>query len=397
MGMRAAPRKRGGLRQGSCGRGEAMDYIRTEAGVERVAAALRRAPLFAADTEAAGYHRYHDRVCLLQLSTRTETFLIDTLEVTALGALALVFATPEHEVVLHDADYDLRLLARDFDIRVSGLFDTKLAAQLIGEEAFGLSALVEKYLGARLDKKHQRADWAQRPLPLEMLEYATEDTRHLPGLRDVLKAELERQGRTHWAEEEFALRETTRWQPARDGDAYLRLKNTRDLGPRQMAALRALYDWREAIASRRDVAAFRVVGNEVLVNVARALARDARQVARVAGVPASVAERYGADMSAAVQQALGLSEAELPQRPRAPRRPPPDPDFDARVEQLKRVRDAAAGSLGLERGFLMPRQQLEAIARLRPRTPDELMEVEDMRRWQVEALGNRLLQVIRSA
>lgn len=382
--------------QGSCGRVEAMDYIRTEEGVQRVATALQRAPLFAADTEAAGYHRYHDRVCLLQLSTRTETFLIDTLAVTQLTALAPVFETPEHEVVLHDADYDLRLLARDFDIRVAGLFDTKLAAQLIGEEAFGLSALVEKYVGARLDKKHQRADWAQRPLPEEMLQYATEDTRHLPALRDVLKAELEKLGRMHWAEEEFTLRETTRWHAARDGDAYLRLKNTRDLGPRQMAALRELYDWREAVASRRDVAAFRVVGNDVLVNVARALARDARQVARVEGVPASVAERYGAEMGAAVQRALGLTEAELPQRPRPLRRPPPDPDFDARVEQLKRARDAAAEALRLERGFLMPRQQLEAIARLRPRSRAELMEVEDMRRWQVEALGDRLLKAVRS-
>ena len=374
-----------------------MHYIRTEDGVEGAAVALRRVPLFAADTEAAGYHRYHDRVCLLQLSTRTETFLIDTLEVTKLAALAPVFASPEHEVVLHDADYDLRLLARDFEIRVAGLFDTKLAAQLLGEEAFGLSALVEKYVGARLDKKHQRADWAQRPLPPEMLQYATEDTRYLPALRDVLKAELEQRGRMHWAEEEFALRETTRWPPANDGDAYLRLKNTRDLGPRQMAALRELYDWREAVASRRDVAAFRVVGNDVLVNIARALARDARQVARVDGVPASVADRYGAELGAAVQRALALAERELPQRRRPPRRPPPDPDFDARVEQLKRVRDAAAAMLGLERGFLMPRQQLEAIARLRPRTREELMEVEDMRRWQVEALGDRLLQAIRSA
>jgi len=374
-----------------------MDYIRTEEEVERVAAELERAPLFAADTEAAGYHRYHDRVCLLQVSTRTDTFLIDTLAVTNLAPLAAVFAAPEHEVVLHDADHDLRLLARDFDIRVGGLFDTKLAAQLIGEEAFGLGALVEKYVGARLDKKHQRADWAQRPLPPEMLQYATEDTRHLPALRDVLKAELERLGRTHWAAEEFALRETTRWQPSRDGDGYLRLKNTRDLGPRQMAALRELYEWRESVASRRDVAAFRVVGNDVLVNVARALARDARQVARVEGVPASVAERYGSELGAAVQRALGLAEAELPQRPRPLRRPPPDPEFDARVEQLKRVRDAAAESLGLERGFLMPRQQLEAIARLRPRTPEALMEVEDMRRWQVEALGDRLLKGVRSA
>src|SRR5690606_24640794 len=123
---------------------------------------------------------------------REQTFLIDTLSVSDLSSLAPIFADARHEVILHDADYDLRLLARDHDIRVGGLFDTKLAAQLLGEPAFGLGALVEKYLGTRLDKKHQRADWAQRPLPQEMLSYAAEDTQHLPELRDRLKAELER-------------------------------------------------------------------------------------------------------------------------------------------------------------------------------------------------------------
>jgi ribonuclease D len=99
-------------------------------------------------------------------------------------------------------------------------------------------------------------------------------------------------------------------------------------------------------------------------------------------------------MAAAVQRALAIPERELPQRQRGPRRPPPDPVFDEQVERLKRARDAAAEDLGLERGFLMPRQQLEAIARLRPRSVDELSKVEDVRRWQIEALGDRLLKTI---
>lgn len=372
-----------------------MEYIRTESEVGRVVGALSGVPLFAVDTEAAGYHRYHDRICLLQISTRTETFLIDTLAIERLDGLSPLFASRDHEVVLHDADYDLRLLARDYDIRVGGLFDTKLAAQLIGEKAFGLGALVEKYVGTRLDKKHQRADWAQRPLPPEMLAYATEDTRHLPVLRDALKAELERLGRWHWAEEEFGLREQARWESDGDDSAYLRLKNTRDLTPRQLAALRELYGWREGVASRRDVATFRVVGNEVLVAVARGLPRDVRQLARVDGVPASIAERYGSDMVEAVARAQGLKDQDLPRRVRPPRRPAPDPDFDDQVDRLKRIRDAAAESLNLDRGFLMPRHQLEAVARLRPQTLDQLGTVEDMRRWQLEALGERLLQAVR--
>jgi ribonuclease D len=372
-----------------------MEYIRNNEEIGVVVSALSAAPLFAADTEAAGYHRYHDRICLLQLSTRDRTFLVDTLSVKSLAELEPIFASRRHEVVLHDADYDLRLLYRDFGIRVGGLFDTKLAAQLIGESSFGLGALVEKYLGTRLDKKHQRADWAQRPLPADMLAYAAEDTRHLPPLRDRLREELQRLGRVHWAEEEFALREHARWNGPPDEEAYLRVKNTRDLTPRQLVALRELYAWREEVARRRDVATFRVVSNDILIALARSLPQQAADVAQTVGVPASIADRHGADMAAAVRRALAVPEHELPQRQRAPRRPPPDAELDQRVERLKRARDAAADALGMERGFLMPRHQLESVARLKPSGLDQLGEVPDIRNWQIEALGERLIRALK--
>jgi ribonuclease D len=372
-----------------------MELIRSTEGLQAVAEAVAEVRLFAVDTEAAGYHRYHDRICLLQISTRATTFLIDTLELDRIDPLAPLFASPAQEVILHDADYDLRLLARDYGVQVGGLFDTKIAAQLLGEAAIGLGALVEKYVGARLEKKHQRADWAQRPLSASMLEYAAEDTRHLPALRDRLYEELERAGRLHWAREEFGLQEAARWEPGENGpDGYLRVKHTRDLGPRQMAALRELYRWRESVAERRDVATFRIAGNDVLAAVARALPRDARELARTDGVPSSIADRHGTELLDAVARALSLPEAALPQRERLPRRPPPDPVLEERADRLKRARDAAADELRLDRGFLMPRQQLEEMARLQPRTLDELAQVPDMRRWQVEALGERLLRAL---
>lgn len=372
-----------------------MEYIRTLAELETAAAHIGTTRLLAVDTEAAGYHRYHDSICLVQLSTRDRTYIVDALAVTDLQPLRAAFEDAAHEIVLHDADYDLRLLWRDHDLHVRGLFDTKVAAQLIGETAFGLGALVEKFVGVHLDKKHQRADWAQRPLPADMLAYAAEDTRHLPGLRDRLREELERLGRWHWAEEEFLLREQARWDAEPDEDVYLRLKNTRDLLPRQMAALRELYRWREGIAERRDVATFRVVGNDVLVNVARELPASERELRGIKGVPGAIADRYGHDLLDAVHRAGALDEAELPRRVRGPRRPPPDPAFDALVERLKKVRDTAADELSLERGFLMPRHQLESAARERPQTEEQLLQLPDMRRWQVEALGAGLLSVLR--
>jgi ribonuclease D len=372
-----------------------MQYVDTEAALAAAAAAIRGADLIAADTEAAGYHRYQDRVCLLQLSTRAETFVIDTLALPELDGIAEPFTSPQTEVVLHDADYDLRLLARDFDLSLHGLFDTKLAAQFLGEPSIGLGSLVEKHLGVRLAKKYQRADWAQRPLPRDMVEYAAEDTRWLPDLRDALRAGLLARERLAWAEEEFRHQEAVRWENGRDdGSAYLRLKNIRDLKPRQLAALRELHTWREGVAEARDTAPFRVVSNEVLVAVARGLPRNENELAGLDALPQAIGARHGRALLAAVARALALSDAELPRRGAAVPRPAYDPEFERKVERLKSVRDRAVDRLGIERGFLMPRYQLESVARARPADIDELLRLDDMRRWQAEALGDALLRAV---
>jgi ribonuclease D len=262
----------------------------------------------------------------------------------------------------------------------------------MGERAFGLGTLVEKYVGVRMEKKHQRADWAQRPLSPEMLAYAAEDTQYLPTLRDRLREELVRLGRLKWAEEEFRITEQTRWAVNEERAAFLRMKGARELTPRQLAVLRELHAWRERAAESRDVATFRVLSNEALLEVARRSPNDATGLEGIVGLTANLIERRGEELLSAVRRALGLSEGELPQFPRGPRRPAPDPDFEARAERLKIVRDRVADRLNLERGFLMPRQQLEEIARKKPGTITELAEMAEMREWQVEALGEELIK-----
>jgi ribonuclease D len=371
-----------------------MEFIQSEGRIGELAEELRGEVLLAADTEAAGYHRYFDRVCLLQLSTRERTVVVDTLAVRQLEPLGPLFADPEVEVVFHDADYDLRLLDRDFGIRARRLFDTKIAAQFLGEPAIGLASLMEKYLDLRLEKRFQRADWAQRPLPADMLAYAAEDTRNLPRLRDRLRELLAAKGRLEWAEEEFRLQETVQWVPVADGDAYLRLKGARDLAPRQLAALRELYAWREDRARERDVAPFRVISNEALLETARSLPGTFGELSVVSVMSRGLAQRFGDELLAAVRRARALPESELPVRERGPRRPPPDPALDERIERLRQARDAAAERHGLDRGFLMPRSQLEQVGRLAPRTLAELESVEDLRRWQVTVLGEDLLRAV---
>jgi ribonuclease D len=360
-----------------------------------VGRAAAGAGLFAADTEAAGYHRYRDNICLIQVSTRDRTWVVDTLELTELDPLRGPLADASTEVVFHDADYDLRLLHRDFGIEVRGLFDTKIAAELLGEPGLGLASLLEKYIGLTIPKKYQRADWAKRPLPDDMLEYAAEDTRHLPKLRDALREGLEQKGRLHWAEEEFRLRERTLWDDVAEEDAF-RVKGSRDLNRRQLGALRELFEWREALAEERDTASFRVLANNDLMNVARALPRT-REDLVAAGLSEGNARRWSRDLLDAVRRANELPESELPAKPPRGRREPHDPEIDERVERMRVARDKVATELGLDRGLLLPRHMMESIARVKPVSVTDLRAIDGVRAWQVEVLGERVLSALQSA
>jgi ribonuclease D len=359
--------------------------------------AFRAEPLVAVDTEAASFHRYVDRVYLVQISTRTTTAIIDPLAIGDLTPVGALLSDPRVETVFHDADYDLRTLDRDYGFRARTVFDTRIAAQLLGEPSIGLAALLEKYLGVKLSKAHQRADWSLRPLPPGMLAYAAADTRHLPALRDALRERLQNIDRLFWAEEEFRRLEGLRWSGSGDSaDGYLRIKGAHSLSPRQLAALRELYLWRETLAAAQDKATFRIIGNESLLAISKALPRSPQDLSAIREVPASLARRHGAALGAAVERALVLPERELPRRERGARLPR-DPDLETRVERLKAARNAVAQRLGLDPGVLCGKAILESVARRRPEDLSALAGIDEVRKWQVDILGDALLRALQGS
>ena len=373
-----------------------MDYttIDTPEALRELAQTLRAEPLLGVDTEAAGYHRYFDRLSLLQVSSRTQNWLVDPLAVEDLSPLKDVLEDRSIEKIFHDADYDLRILDRDAAMGISGLFDTQIAAAFLGERALGLGTIVEKHLGIKLPKEFQRADWAERPLSEGMKQYAATDTAHLPDLRDRLKAALEQMGRLHWAQEEFLRREGTRWTEPEDGkEAFMRIKGARDLAPRGLAILRELHAWREGVARERDQATFRILGNQALLEMSAAPPASMRDLPSVTGISEGLAQRRGRDILAAVQRGLDVPEDQLPRWPRG-QRFERDPEQEARFEALRDARTRLADQLNLDAGFLIPRATLEEIARAQPRTIDELAQVPGVRAWQVEAVGQGLLKAI---
>ncbi len=369
--------------------------IEKQADLERLFDRLQQEPLIALDTEAASFHRFRDRVYLLQVSTRHETAVVDPLAVSNLERLGELLADPRIEIVFHDADYDLRLLENEYGFRAANLFDTRIAAQLLNEPGIGLAALLEKYAGVRLDKRYQRADWSARPLTREMLEYAAADTRHLAQLRDLRKDRLRELGRLEWAAEEFEiLGSTARMAIESDEPGYLRLKGARALNGRALAILRELFQWREELARRTDKAAFRILNNEPMLLMAKSPPLDLATLKAIKGIGPDQAERRGSEILAAVRRGLEIPERDLPRIERRYRQPP-DPAFEARLEWLKAARNTMAQRYDLPPGVLCPNGVLEAIARVNPETVEQLAALAEVRRWQVRELGMGLLAALR--
>lgn len=370
-------------------------FLANDDALEAFADHLQKQSRIALDTEAASFHRYVDRIYLIQVSTESRTAIVDPLAVSNLKPIGRLLADSSVEVVFHDADYDLRVLDRDYGFRAKCVFDTRIAAQLLGEPSVGLGPLLEKYFGIKVDKKLQRADWSLRPLTPEMISYAASDTAYLLGLRDELRTRLQKQGRLEWAEEEFKRLETIRWTSnGGNGQGFLRVKNAKSLPRKSLAVLKAVHEWRESKAASLDRAPFRVLGNQALTVLAQSAPTTLRRLRSLGGVPASSVRRYGDELIRAVQKGLDTPADKYPKVER-PTRPKISRNAQQRMERLKALRRRAAIDLGIEIGVLCPNGTLQSIAVAAPSTTKELTKVADLKRWQCQALGaTELLQAV---
>lgn len=357
------------------------------AALSELASRLSARSRIAIDTEAASFHRYVDRVYLIQLASDHEVALVDPLALEDLSPIGALLANPDIEVVFHDSDYDLRILDRDYGFVARHVFDTRIAAQLTGEESVGLAALLDKHFHVVVNKKFQRADWSQRPLTQQMIAYAADDTRYLIPLRDRMSERLKEMGRLEWAEEEFSQLESRRWtHPVGEEDAFLRIKGARALSRRALAILRELHSWRETMARTLDRAPFRILGNVALINLARAAPGNLKRLAATPGVPSSAVKRHGPQLLQAIAAGLAVPGKDLPMLSRV-MRPEADRVYDMRLERLKMLRNQRAADVAMEPGLLCPNGTLQAIARAAPETAQQLDFVGGLRRWQRKALG----------
>ncbi len=361
--------------------------------IAQLATRLSQHAVIAVDLEADSMHNYLEKVCLLQFSTPDETVLVDPLADAELTPLKPVLADPAIRKIFHAADYDIRCLARDFDIEISGLFDTMISSQFLGEERFGLADVLKKYFGVELDKKYQRADWSRRPLSDEMIRYAAGDTFYLHRLVEILEEKLIGKGRLEWVQEEFQLLEKVRFT-VHEGPEFLRFKGAGTLNPRQLAVLERLLQWRDGEAQRRDCPLYKVLGNKQVLELARAMPQGRKEMSAVPDLAPRLVERYGGKLLFAVAQGLEVPGNELPHYPRMQRREK-DPQAEQRFNRLKDWRKKKAEALELDPGVLINNASLEELAKRWPKQVAELEDIPLMKRWQVRELGTDILKVLR--
>lgn len=372
----------------------AFELITTPKALAALVEKLANEPCIALDTEASSFHRYKESVCLIQISTRDLTFLIDPLAVPELDPLGTLLAKPGMEVVIHDADYDLRILAKHHGIRVENVFDTLVAAELLNEPEIGLAALLGKYQGIAVDKKFQKADWSKRPLPQPMLDYAAGDTSHLIALRDILKEKLIAKGRWFWAEEEFELLTDAPFNIAPNEEPlFLRMKGAKMLKPPQLAILREVHAWRESVAERQDRASFMILGNDVLLSLATDPPASIADIASRRGVNERMLEKHGLRILAAVNKGRSLPKEQWPRLER-PKRWDRDNDYEDRLKRLKIARDGLMQQFELRPGIVAANQMLSEIARTLPGDLEALAALPGIRKYQVEHFGTALLKAI---
>jgi ribonuclease D len=335
---------------------------------------VKAASWLAIDTEADSLHAYPEKLCLVQISLPDGDELIDPL---AQDLKPLFHALEQKELILHGADYDLRLLHRTYQFVPHRIFETMLAARLLGYQAFGLRDLVRQHLGVTLEKGPQKMNWAVRPLTPRMVDYALNDTKYLQPLAEVLKDQLKTQGRLSWHNEICAklIAECSRPRSP-DPDEVWRVKGSDRLDSRGLAILRALWHWREREATAANKPPYFVMSHEKLVAIAGATAQN-QPVDHL--LPRHSPGNRAANLAAALSKAIHLPPSKYP-RPRRPSGKRNSSDQQARFERLKHLRDCRARELALDPTLIASKAELLLLAQDSPGSSVELMD------WQLRLL-----------
>jgi ribonuclease D len=352
----------------------------------KMANRLADEPILAVDTESNSLYAYQERVCLIQFSTPQEDFLVDPLALGDLSPLEPLFADPQIEKVFHAAEYDLITLKRDFKFDFINLFDTMVAARILGWEEIGLGSILKVEFDVELNKRYQRANWGKRPIPPEMMDYARLDTHYLIPLRYRMKSELKSTGRWPLAEEDFArLRHVNGRDPHDVPEPCWRVRGAYDLTPQQAAVLLKLCYYRTEVAKKINRPVFKVIGDKSLMKIAEACPRTEATLQEISALSQKQYQRHAQGLVKAVNEGLAAKPAYPPRSPR------PDDEFLARVDVLRSWRKSIGKEMQVKSDVILPRDVMNMIAARDPADEQDLADIMAEVPWRLERFGDQIM------
>lgn len=363
-------------------------WVNHQTTFEQMVADLSMQPRISVDTESNSLHAYREQVCLIQFSTPTTDYILDPFVFEDLSALGPLFSNPGIEKIFHAAEYDLICLKRDFGFTFANLFDTMYAARVLGYPFVGLDNMLAEKLGIKVDKRHQKADWAARPLTPSQIDYARFDTHYLLQLRDILENELEEKGRLQLAREDFAR--ACKVEQSREkvnGTSFRRFSARKDVSTRELTILNELCNFRDQVAEHMDRPPFKVVDDDTLLAVARNLPEKDVDLAAV-GLSSKQIRLWGEEILAAVKRGI-----EAPLVVREPARRPSDAML-RRLEKLKNWRKTQAKSLGVESDIVLPKVYLNSLAEHPPKNLEDLRSFLADSPWRFQQYGLQLFRIV---
>jgi ribonuclease D len=370
--------------------------IDTAAGLEEIVRSLEKEKVVAVDLEADSMYHYKEKVCLIQIATEKMSVVIDPLVIKDLSPLKPLFSNPDIQKIFHGADYDVRSLYRDFKIRINNLFDTELACRFLGIKETGLQAVLKAFFNVNVDKKYQKKDWSKRPLPKEMMAYASKDVIYLLRLARMLIHKLKKMNRMTWVLEECEDLSKVRPVLSNEAPLFMKFKGAGRLKSRSLAVLEALLQFRKRVAEKKDRPFFKVIGNESVMKIATARPVTLRRLKNIKALSNRQISMYGSDLIKVVAKTLKIPESELPVFPS--QRPPVLPNgVPAKIKTLKSWRVSKASALGIDPGMLCNNALITAIAVKNPGDGKSLESVKEMKNWQKQAFGREIIRALKKA
>jgi ribonuclease D len=357
----------------------------------RTVRALLDQPIVSVDTESNSLYAYREQVCLIQFSIPGHDYLVDPLALKDISRLGKVFSNPKIEKIFHAAEYDLLTLQRDFGFEFRKLFDTMVAARIMGRKKVGLGSLLEEEFGIYLEKKFQRANWGKRPLPPEMLQYASLDTHFLIRLRNIFAKDLKAAGRWSIAEEDFTrLSQVNGTPPEPNGADVWRVSGVYDLSPSEVTILKELTEYREGQARSMNRPLFKVIGDRTLIAIAVDAPRTLEELAQLPGMSRGQVRRHGKALLNAVKAGQSKPPTKRPRRPRK------DDRIIALTDALRDWRKITARKISVESDIVLPRDIMEEIGETMPEAREDLARLMKDIPWRHEKYGDEILEVIRN-